>query len=118
MSAAGPTREEVQKMGVSRMTVRGFKSIRELDLELADLNVLIGANGVGKSNFIAVFRMLNEIAEQRLQVYVRESGGANALLHYGMKTTGEICVSIRESEKFTEAGPHTGVPIANGYEAC
>lgn len=36
------------------LTVRGFKSIRELeDFELRGLNVLIGANGAGKSNFIS-----------------------------------------------------------------
>ena len=44
---------------LARMTVRGFKSIRELqDFKLERLNVLIGANGAGKSNFISFFRML------------------------------------------------------------
>jgi len=39
--------------GVSKLTIAGFKSIRELrDFELRNLNVLIGANGAGKSNFI------------------------------------------------------------------
>jgi len=55
---------------------RGFKSIRALeDFDLRALNVLIGANGAGKSNFIGVFRMLAELAEQRLQLYVREQDG-------------------------------------------
>jgi len=36
---------------LSNLTVRGFKSIRELvDFELTSLNVFIGANGSGKSN--------------------------------------------------------------------
>jgi len=44
---------------LSKITVRGFKSIRALDdFELRSLNVLIGANSVGKSNFIGLFRML------------------------------------------------------------
>ena len=47
--------------------LKGFKSIREMDLELRPLNVLIGANGAGKSNLISFFRMLNEMTGGRLQ---------------------------------------------------
>jgi predicted ATPase len=41
--------------------IKGFKSIKELDLEMQPINVLIGANGSGKSNFISVFRLLENI---------------------------------------------------------
>jgi predicted ATPase len=34
---------------------------RSLDLEMQPINVLIGANGSGKSNFISVFRLLGFI---------------------------------------------------------
>jgi recombinational DNA repair ATPase RecF len=54
---------------LERITINGFKSIRELKLQLEPLNILIGANGAGKSNFIGAFRLLNEILESRLQVY-------------------------------------------------
>ncbi len=37
---------------LSRIVLKGFKSIRECDLELSELNLLIGPNGAGKSNFI------------------------------------------------------------------
>ena len=34
---------------ISKLTIKGFKSIRELvDFELRDLNVIVGANGAGK----------------------------------------------------------------------
>lgn len=62
----------------------GYKLIRELlDFNLANLNVLIGANGAGKSNFISLFRLLNEMYEQQLQVFVQKNGGPDALLHFG-----------------------------------
>lgn len=61
-----------------------------MDVELRDLNVLIGANGAGKSNFMEVFRLLENIVHGRLRVYVREMNGANFLLHYGRKVTGQI----------------------------
>ena len=48
-------------MKLDRIEVSGFKSIRELKLDLRPLNVLIGANGSGKSNFITVFEVLNNV---------------------------------------------------------
>ena len=75
---------------LDHIEIEGFKSIRSLRLQLGPVNVLIGQNGAGKSNFISFFRMLNELIEERLQLYVARSGGANALLYYGAKTTPEI----------------------------
>lgn len=41
---------------LDKLAIRGFKSIRELDgFELKKLNVFVGANGAGKSNFISFF---------------------------------------------------------------
>lgn len=73
---------------ITRITVHGYKSIRALEaLELRDLNVLIGANGAGKSNFISLFRLLTALSERRLQLYVQKQGGPDALLHRGRKHT-------------------------------
>ena len=73
---------------IKRLTVEGFKSIRKLeDFELRALNVLIGANGAGKSNFVAFFRLLREIIDQRLQQTVAIEGGADAQLYLGPKVT-------------------------------
>ena len=44
---------------IEHITVQGFKSIKHLEeLRLRPINVLIGANGSGKSNFIGVFAFL------------------------------------------------------------
>ncbi len=73
------------------LTVLGYKSIRELEaFKLRNLNLLIGANGAGKSNFISLFRLLAEMVEQNLQVYVQRQGGPDALLHFGRKRTDRI----------------------------
>ena len=47
--------------GIKRLKIDGYKSIKHLDLELSNLNVLIGANGSGKSNFLSFFELLNAI---------------------------------------------------------
>src|SRR5690349_413008 len=80
---------------LDRIRVAGFKSIRDQSLELRPLNILIGANGAGKSNFIEVFRLLHEIVDQNLQLAVARLGGADRLLHFGSKTTEEILFDLQ-----------------------
>nr|WP_256376552.1 AAA family ATPase [Xenorhabdus sp. KK7.4] len=43
---------------LNRIKITGYKSIAECDLQMGSLNVLIGANGAGKSNFISFFRLV------------------------------------------------------------
>jgi predicted ATPase len=95
--------------GVTKLTIAGFKSIRELrDFELRNLNVLIGANGAGKSNFIGLFRMLAEIYAGRLQLYVQQQGGPDALMHFSRKATD----AIRAEFSFTASDSYTFELIA------
>jgi predicted ATPase len=73
---------------LAAITIRGFRSIASIEkLELRSLNVLIGANGTGKSNFLAAFALLREIREGRLQNYVMQQGGADRILHFGSGVT-------------------------------
>ena len=51
---------------LKQVILKGFKSIKGMDLKLCPLNVLIGANGAGKSNFVSFFKMLNEMMAGRL----------------------------------------------------
>lgn len=88
---------------LDRIEIQGFKSIRGLDLHLESLNLLIGANGSGKSNFIAAFGLLNKIVEGQLQVQVARSGGADNLLHYGSKNTRELFFRLHMGASFYEA---------------
>jgi predicted ATPase len=73
-----------------RVVLNGFKSIKAMDLELRSLNVLIGANGAGKSNLVSFFKMLNEMVEGRLQLWIAQAGRAQSVLHYGPKRTQEM----------------------------
>lgn len=95
-------------MMLERIVVQGYKSFRELDLPLERINVLIGANGSGKSNFIQLFQMMNRIVNQGLQTYVAQCGGADQLLHYGRKTTEKMHLEL-----WFQMGPG----LANGYTA-
>ena len=79
---------------VDSIRIRGFKSIRDLEVELRPVNVLIGANGSGKSNFIGAFSFLQEIRSGRLQAYVIQGGGADRVLHYGSAHSSEASIHI------------------------
>src|SRR5208283_1228492 len=79
---------------IKKLTIEGFKSIRKLDFEPRSLNIMIGANGAGKSNFVSFFRLLREMIEQRLQVAISTEGGAEACLYMGRKITKEIVAKL------------------------
>ncbi|MBT9154879.1 MAG: hypothetical protein DDT39_01565 [Firmicutes bacterium] len=77
-----------------RIQIKGFKSLRSMDVDLQRINVFIGANGVGKSNFLSFFRMLNFLTSKGLQVYIARAGGADMLLYYGSKHTARLECSL------------------------
>ena len=81
---------------LDKITVSGFKSIRSLEgFKLRNLNVLIGGNGAGKSNFIEIFRLLREMMARNLGGYVLSRGGADDFLFNGPKCTKEIVIHFR-----------------------
>jgi len=83
---------------IQSVTIEGFKSIRSIEgFPLRPINLLIGANGSGKSNFLEAFVFLGAAHEGRIEPYVAYYGGANKLLHFGSKTTQRIYVGLKSS---------------------
>ena len=72
---------------IEYLQIQGYKSIQNLEIELRPINVLIGANGAGKSNLISFFKLLKSISNQQLQRFVLEEGKADDLLYFGRKHT-------------------------------
>ncbi len=84
---------------LTNVTIKGFKSIRSLkDFELTNLNVLIGGNGAGKSNFIDFFRMMRammelplpDLPQASLKAYITDGSGSDDFLFNGPKRTKQI----------------------------
>ncbi|MCO7262731.1 AAA family ATPase [Dickeya ananatis] len=75
---------------LSKLLIEGYKSIERCELQMGSLNVLIGANGAGKSNFISFFRLIATLLDQRLQSLVSKAGGPDAMLHFGRKKTPHL----------------------------
>jgi predicted ATPase len=80
---------------LTSVAASGFRSIAKVDLTLGRLNVLVGANGAGKSNFVGLFTLLGRLVERKLQLHVRQSGGPNAILTNGRKHTDQLKIDLR-----------------------
>lgn len=83
---------------LNRVVIEGFKSIENAELELGDLNVLIGANGSGKSNLIGVFRLLERVLSHHLQLHV--ASDPDRFLHHGRKITPALSVDFEFDRYF------------------
>ena len=78
---------------LKRVTISGYKSISSripLQVELGNINILIGANGSGKSNIISFFKMLNFMMSGSFQLFVEKAGTSQVFLNYGSKHTSII----------------------------
>ncbi|MDX6913869.1 AAA family ATPase [Pectobacterium carotovorum] len=94
---------------LNRIVIKGYKSIADCDVEMRTLNILIGANGAGKSNFISFFRLITNLLAQRLQLFVGKSGGPDALLHFGRKKSPYLAGEVF----FTETSYHFSLVPTN-----
>ena len=74
--------------------IQGYKSIKEQRIDFKKINILIGANGSGKSNFLSFFEFLKNLYQQNLQEYVALRGGVDKFLHNGRKITNEISFKV------------------------
>ena len=79
---------------LKRVKLEGFRSIKEIDVSFRALNILIGANGAGKSNLVSFFKMMNEMMGGRLQQYISATGRAQANLHFGPKITPQLIARL------------------------
>jgi predicted ATPase len=75
-----------------RISIEGFKSIERSELALGDLDIVIGANGSGKSNLIAVFRLLERVVSRNLQSHVASE--PDRLLHHGRRLTPALSLDF------------------------
>jgi len=92
---------DVQRL--DRLVVEGYRSIRHLDLALRPMNVLIGANGSGKSNLLEVFDLLGAIHTEQLRLFTARAGGAEQLLHWGRRVTRELHLRVEVGDNAYEA---------------
>lgn len=79
---------------ITKVSLTGFKSFKDkTDIALSNLNVIIGANGTGKSNLLSFFQLLGNALTRNLQGHILRYGGEH-FLHNGRKKTERIKCAI------------------------
>jgi predicted ATPase len=73
-------------MGLQKLQIRGFRSLKDLTWEPGKLNVVIGPNGSGKSNLLRAIALLQQSATGELPNAVLRQGGIAPLLWDGAVT--------------------------------
>ena len=66
-----------------RISIKGFRRLQQVDLEMRDLVVMIGANGSGKTSFLDAMSMLAASASGKLHESLQSKGGLNEILTRG-----------------------------------
>ncbi len=107
---------ETIKSYLNHVEIRGFRSLKDVSVELSPLTVLIGANGAGKSNFIKFFELMRWLMEgSSLKEWVSREGGADDNLFMGSRETEKL--SWKTSSNVINPNINTGGENRYQYEA-
>ena len=94
-------------MGIERIVIEGFRSLKHIVWEPSNLNVLIGPNGSGKSNVLEAIEFPSLIVQGRLEYAIERSGGLGVLAWNH---------SAKEIRWQVRIGPQPGRPILRHVE--
>jgi predicted ATPase len=68
---------------ISRVSILGYRSLRDVTLRFGALNIVTGANGAGKSSLYRALRLMADIAQGRIIQSLALEGGLSSLLWAG-----------------------------------
>ena len=110
------------EMHVSKIRVKNFKTFDDVCLDLNKFNVLIGACGSGKTNFIQVFELLNDISYD-FHDAIKKHGGGYVKNFNLLKNNQESCLEAKFSniDKSITIGSNKDILISFkniDYEIC
>lgn len=80
---------------ITRLAISGYRSLRDIRLELGRLTVVTGANGSGKSSLYRALRLLADVAQGRVVQSLAAEGGVQSTLWAGPET---IAASVRRGD--------------------
>lgn len=86
-------------MAITRIKVSNFKSFDELEVDLRPLNVIVGGNASGKSNFLEIFKFLRDIETHGLENAVSLQGGMEYLANLRIGASRPVLLEVHLSLK-------------------
>ncbi len=75
-------------MPLSAVTIKGYRSVRSLNLPIETCAVFVGENGVGKTNLYKALGLLHRAADGTITRAIAEEGGINSVLWAGPRKRG------------------------------
>ena len=66
---------------ITRMRVKNYRSIRNLDMELGPLTVLVGPNASGKSNILDALRFIRDAVARGVDFAISQRDGMDSIRH-------------------------------------
>ena len=81
-------------MTITRIGVSNFKSFKDLDIELGNFSIVIGANASGKSNFVQIFKFVRDICNLGLDNAISLQG-SEYLTNIGLARPNELSLQVR-----------------------
>ena len=75
-------------MRLTRLRVKNFRSIADIDIPLSPLTVLVGPNGSGKSNVVDALRFVRDVFARGLDQAVMDREGMGVIQRWGTEGEG------------------------------
>lgn len=74
---------------IESIEIKNFKSLKDIKLNLSQVNLIIGPNGSGKSNLLSYFKFINFISLSNVANYFEKEGGAEMIFHFSAISNSE-----------------------------
>lgn len=81
-------------MAIKSLYVAGYRSVREINLKMSRINVLVGPNGCGKSNLYRALYLLSSAASGQFARALAEEGGMPSVLWAGERGKGPVRMTV------------------------
>src|SRR5215204_928947 len=109
-------------MTIQKIKASNFKSFDELEVELRPLNIVVGANAAGKSNFLEIFRFLRDCSELGFENAISLQGGMDYLANLKIGASRPVYLELTRTgskwrvnlEKTAEAPGFTAWQVIPG----
>lgn len=81
-------------MSIRNIKVENFKSFKKLNIDFRDLNIVVGANASGKSNFISALRFVRDIAHHGLTDAIAMQGGVEFIRNKRLQSKNTLKLKV------------------------
>ena len=84
-------------MIINRLIAKKWRNFREIDVHLSQRQFIVGANAIGKSNLLDIFRFLRDVVKPEgggFQKAVKDRGGLSKIRSLAARKDPEVAIEI------------------------